>query len=89
MAAYVILTREKIPDAKEMESYVAKVASGFVGHPVRVLATHTRFEVAEGPPIESVVLLEFPTLEDEKCGTKAPHIMMPFSIDSRVLNIAA
>ena len=66
MAAYVIFMREKIIDSDEMDNYIKKAALGFIGHPVKVLASHSRFEVVEGPPIESVVTLEFPNMEAAK-----------------------
>jgi len=72
MAAYVIFMREKILDPVEMEDYVKKAASGFVGHPVKVLASHTHFEVIEGPAVESVVILEFPSMEAAKLWYKSP-----------------
>jgi uncharacterized protein (DUF1330 family) len=49
MAAYVIFMREKILDQNQLELYVKKAASGFAGHPVKILASHTKFEVVEGP----------------------------------------
>jgi uncharacterized protein (DUF1330 family) len=66
MAAYVIFMREKIIDPAEMENYVKKAASGFAGHPVKVLASHSHFEVIEGPAVESVIIPEFPSVTDAK-----------------------
>jgi uncharacterized protein (DUF1330 family) len=72
MAAYVLFAREKMMDPKEMESYMEKAPASFVGHPVQVLATHTHFEVIEGPPVESVVLLKFPSLAEAKAWYQGP-----------------
>jgi uncharacterized protein (DUF1330 family) len=72
MAAYVIFMREKIIDPDEMDNYIKKAASGFVGHPVKVLVSHARFEVMEGPAVESVVILEFPSLEEAKYWYESP-----------------
>jgi uncharacterized protein (DUF1330 family) len=72
MAAYVIFTREKILDQNEMDLYIKKAPSGFVGHPVKVLASHTQFEVIEGPAVESVVILEFPSMAEAKAWYKSP-----------------
>lgn len=72
MSAFVIFLREKILDPGEMENYMQKAASGFVGHPVKVLASHTPFEVIEGPAVESVVILEFPTMEAAKQWYNSP-----------------
>jgi uncharacterized protein (DUF1330 family) len=72
MAAYVIFTREKMLDPKEMELYIKKAPSGFVGHPVKILASHTPFEVLEGPAVESVVILEFPSMADAKAWYNSP-----------------
>ncbi len=72
MPAYVIFMREKVIDPKEMENYVKKAASGFAGHPVKVLASHTKFEVIEGPAVESVIILEFPAMADAKAWYNSP-----------------
>lgn len=66
MSAYVIFTREKLINKSELNLYVEKAPAGFVGHPVKILASHTKFEVIEGPNVESVVLLEFPSLQEAK-----------------------
>jgi len=73
MAAYVIFTREKTLDQNEMEAYIKAAPAGFVGHTVKVLATHTEFEVIEGPAVESVVLLEFPTMDAAKAWYYSPE----------------
>ena len=72
MAAYVIFMREKIIDSEEMDNYIKKAVSGFVGHPVKILASHARFEVIEGPAIESVVILEFPSMGAAKLWYESP-----------------
>jgi uncharacterized protein (DUF1330 family) len=72
MAAYVIFMREKIIDPVEMENYIKKAGSGFVSHPVKVLASHTQFEVLEGAAVESVVILEFPFIQEAKVWYKSP-----------------
>jgi uncharacterized protein (DUF1330 family) len=72
MSAYTIFTREKTLDPKEMELYIEKAPSGFIGHPVKILASHTHFEVMEGPAVESVVILEFPSLAEAKAWYSGP-----------------
>lgn len=72
MSAYVIFTRERTPDPKEMELYVKAAAAGFAGHIVKVLASHTYFEVIEGPAEESMVLLEFPSMDQAKTWYRSP-----------------
>jgi uncharacterized protein (DUF1330 family) len=42
------------------------------GHPVTVLAAYGRQEVLEGPEVEGVVILEFPSVEAAKAWYDSP-----------------
>ena len=44
----------------------------WTGHPVTVLAAYGRQEVIEGPDVEGVVILEFPTFEAAKAWYDSP-----------------
>jgi uncharacterized protein (DUF1330 family) len=72
MAAYMVFTRESTRDAAELETYMQKVGATLTGHPVKVLAVYGRQEVVEGPDVEGVVILEFPTTADAKAWYDSP-----------------
>jgi uncharacterized protein (DUF1330 family) len=72
MAAYAVFIRESTRDAAELATYSQKVGRTLAGHPVEVLAAYGRQEVLEGPQIEGVVILQFPTLEAAKAWYDSP-----------------
>lgn len=72
MAAYIVFTRESTRDAAELATYSKKVGATLAGHPVTVLAAYGRHEVLEGPEVEGVVILEFPTFEEAKAWYDSP-----------------
>jgi uncharacterized protein (DUF1330 family) len=72
MAAYIVFTRESTRDASELATYSDKVGDTLTGHPVTVLAAYGRQEVLEGPDVEGVVILEFPSLEAAKAWYHSP-----------------
>jgi len=63
MVAYVIVIREKTVNPDEGEAYTPKARAASAGHPLTIRAYHGRHEVLEGPAIEAVAILEFPTFE--------------------------
>jgi uncharacterized protein (DUF1330 family) len=72
MAAYIVFTRESTRDAVELDTYSDNVSATLAGHPVAVLAAYGRHEVLEGPNVEGVVILEFPTFEEAKAWYDSP-----------------
>ena len=72
MSAYVIFTRERNLDPKEMELYVKSAAAGFAGDIVKVHPSYTYFEVIEGPADKSMVLLEFPSMDQARHWDRSP-----------------
>jgi uncharacterized protein (DUF1330 family) len=72
MATYIVFTRESTSDASELATYSKKVGATLAGHPVTVLAAYGRQEVIEGPEVEGVVILEFPTFEAAKAWYDSP-----------------
>jgi uncharacterized protein (DUF1330 family) len=72
MAAYIVFTRESTRDASELATYSQKVGATLAGHPVTVLAAYGHHEVIEGPDVEGVVILEFPTFEAAKAWYDSP-----------------
>ena len=72
MAAYIVFTRESTRDASELATYSQKVGATLAGHPVTVLAAYGRHEVFEGPEVEGVVILEFPSFDEAKVWYDSP-----------------
>lgn len=72
MTAYAVFVRESTRDARELEIYSNLVGDTLVGHPVQVLAAYGRQEVIEGPEVEGVVILEFPSLDAAKAWYDSP-----------------
>ena len=72
MSAYIVFTREATRDAAELATYSQKVGGALAGHPVTVLAAYGRQEVIEGPEVEGVVILEFPSFAEAKAWYDSP-----------------
>jgi len=72
MSTYIVFTRESTRDAKELKTYSQKVGPTLEGHPVNVLAAYGRHEVIEGPEVEGVVILEFPSFAEAKAWYDSP-----------------
>ncbi len=72
MAAYIVFIRQSTRDASELATYSEKVGDTLTGHPVTVLAAYGHQEVLEGPEVEGVVVLEFPTFDAAKAWYDSP-----------------
>jgi uncharacterized protein (DUF1330 family) len=72
MAAYIVFTRESTRNASDLEIYSEKVGATLAGHPVKVLAAYGSHEVLEGPEVEGVVILEFPSFDAAKAWYDSP-----------------
>lgn len=60
MTAYILFQRDTTDDQSALDRYAEKADDTFSGHDVRVLVDYGSHEVLEGPPIEGVVVLQFP-----------------------------
>ena len=72
MTAYFVFTREKTTDPAELEIYGKMVTASTVGHNLTALVRYGRQEVLEGPEIEGVVVLSFPTVAEAKAWYNSP-----------------
>jgi uncharacterized protein (DUF1330 family) len=72
MAAYAVFIRESTSNPAELATYSKKVGATLAGHPVKVLAAYGPQEVLEGPEVEGVVILEFPSLQAAKAWYDSP-----------------
>ena len=66
MSAYVVFTRTKTIDQKELEHYWTGIKATMEGHPIEVLVAYGKLEVLEGDPIEGIVIAKFPTVKAAK-----------------------
>jgi uncharacterized protein (DUF1330 family) len=66
MPAYITFIREKMLDQSEFEIYLQLVKESMEGHPIKILAAYGQQVILEGPAVEGVVIVEFPTIEDAK-----------------------
>ncbi|MFZ1934222.1 MAG: DUF1330 domain-containing protein [Thermoguttaceae bacterium] len=72
MAAYIVFFRENTRDAAEYEIYSQDVGGTLAGHPVSALVVYGRQEVLEGPEMEGVVILKFPSFAEAKAWYDSP-----------------
>jgi uncharacterized protein (DUF1330 family) len=72
MAAYVIFIRESVRNPSEMEVYAKEAPAAMAGHAVTPLAVYGRYEVIEGPEVEGVVILQFPSFDEAKAWYDSP-----------------
>ena len=66
MSAYVVFTRTRTIDQKELETYWAGIKATMEGHPIDVLVAYGKYEVLEGDPIEGMVIVKFPSVKAAK-----------------------
>ncbi|WP_265523411.1 DUF1330 domain-containing protein [Oerskovia flava] len=60
MTAYIVFQRDTTTDQQALDRYAERADSTFDGHDVQVLVDYGPHEVLEGPPIEGVVVVQFP-----------------------------
>ena len=66
MSAYIVFTRTKTIDQKELEKYWDGIKATMEGHPIEVLVAYGKHEVLEGDPIEGIVIAKFPDSKSRK-----------------------
>ena len=66
MSAYVVFTRTKTIDQKELEKYRTGNKATMKDHPIEVLVADGKHEVLEGDPIEGMVIVKFPSVKAAK-----------------------
>ncbi len=66
MSAYLVFTREKTLDKQELAVYSEQVPATLAGHQAKVHVLYGAHQDLEGPPIEGMVILEFPTAQAAK-----------------------
>ena len=66
MSAYVVFTRTKTIDQKELDKYRTGIKATMEGHPIEVLVAYGKHGVLEGDPIEGIVIAKFPNVKAAK-----------------------
>jgi uncharacterized protein (DUF1330 family) len=72
MSVYAVFIREATKNEAELAAYMPNAAASMAGHPMTVLAAYGRQEVLEGPDMEGVVIVEFPSFEEAKAWYESP-----------------
>ncbi len=72
MKSYVVFIRETTRDSSELETYWQKAPAAMVGHNFKALAAYGPHEVIEGPAVEGVAILEFPSYAEAKAWYDSP-----------------
>jgi len=72
MVAYAIFLRERLRDPEIIKTYYEKLPIAFEGHPAVRRVSHGALEVLEGAGLESVVILEFPSLAAARAWYDSP-----------------
>jgi len=72
MAAYIVFERDSTINQKELDTYAPMARASGAGHPMKLLAAYGKQEVLEGPGVEGVLIVEFPTFEDAKRWYDSP-----------------
>jgi uncharacterized protein (DUF1330 family) len=72
MTTYVVFTRERTKDPKEMAIYAEKAHHAGEGHPLTPLAFYGDIQTLEGSPIEGSVILSFPSKEEALAWYNSP-----------------
>ena len=71
MSAYIVFTRTKTIDQKEVETYWTGIKATMKGHPIEVLVAYGKHEVLEGDAIEGMVIVKFPSVKPQRIGLTA------------------
>lgn len=72
MAAYVVVIRERMHDAAQLEPYAQKAATAPREKLTR-LARYGALKVLEGPDCDGVAIMEFPSLADAEAWYNSPE----------------
>lgn len=60
MSTYIVFTREKTLNQKEMDTYFSLVGETFKGHPIKPVVAYGAQQHLEGNEPEGIVIVEFP-----------------------------
>jgi uncharacterized protein (DUF1330 family) len=66
VSTYIVFTRTKTTDQKELEKYRDGIKATMKDRPIEVLVADGKHEVLEGDPIEGTVIVKFPNAKAAK-----------------------
>ncbi len=72
MAAYIVIMRLHTRNPAELGAYAKDAPAFLAGHAVKFLARFGPCEVVEGPAVEGVAILEFPTAAEARAWYRSP-----------------
>lgn len=72
MAAYLIFQRDTTKDPEEMKTYAGLAGPSMAGHAATPHVVYGPHEVLEGPDVEGIVVVSFPTMEEAKGWYNSP-----------------
>lgn len=72
MTSYIIFTQVQTTDAEELKTYSQAASATMEGHAGTMLALYSRQEVLEGPEVEGVIILAFPSFDEAKAWYDSP-----------------
>jgi uncharacterized protein (DUF1330 family) len=72
MAEYIIFIKEKTINQEELDIYAKEAPAGLTGHNITTRAAYGKNQVIEGPNVEGVAILEFPSFEEAKAWYENP-----------------
>ena len=72
MAAYAIFIRERTRDRAALDVYTPLAQASIEGRTLKVLAAYGGHEALEGPELEGVVILEFPSMAEARAWYDSP-----------------
>jgi uncharacterized protein (DUF1330 family) len=84
----IVFLRLRTRIQSELDLYKKQAPVFLAGHSIKWLANFGQCEVLEGPGVEGVGILEFPTLADAKHGTIVPPTKRQANIDLGVVTTA-
>jgi uncharacterized protein (DUF1330 family) len=61
MPAYFVYLCQEVIDRAELDLYWEKIVPTLEGYGAKSVASYTAFEQLEGPPVEGVAVVEFPS----------------------------
>ena len=72
MAAYIVFLRERTHDPAQLDAYARKAPAANAGHALTPHAVYGHHEVLEGPDVEGVAIIAFPTLAEARAWYDSP-----------------
>jgi len=72
MPAYIVFTRMRTRNQAEIDTYAKQAPFFFEDRPLKWHARFGKHEILEGPGVEGVAIIEFPTFEDAKAWYNSP-----------------